>query len=409
MNLSRFSAAIRPAAGPWLSRPNLVFRASLFVAVILTLAVLPVAAQDEDYIAIMGITDQADALSAHGKTAQAHQKYLEAQQALTTFQRANPGWNAPTVSFRLKYLREQVAATAENAQPSASSSSAPEVKAGSVAAPSPVKLLEAGAEPRKVLRLHPTVGDKQTMAMTLKMSMEMGMAGNKLPAMDIPPMLMKLEVEGKNVSAEGEIAYQLEFTDATVEADTNSIAGVAALIKTTLNGIRGMTGTGQMNAQGIVKSLDMKLPPGAAPQLGQTAGQINDAFASSMTVLPDAAIGVGAKWEYKTRVKFQGVTTDQTVVYELVSLEGEQFTLRSTITQTAANQKMDSPVMPGMKVDLNQLTGSGTATTTQQLGQIMPEKTSLDQETQMSLGMNVGQQKQKLDMKMTMKVTIDAK
>lgn len=409
MNTSPFSIAAIPAAGSHPTQFKKTFRAWLCVALLLALSVVQVAAQDDDYIAIIGITDQADALSASGKTAQAREKYIEAQQALTMFQRANPGWNTPTVSFRIKYLREKIAATSGRGEAAGASASSAGTKPETVAAKSPVKLLAAGAEPRKVFRFHPTAGDKQTIVMTLKMAMEMGMAGNKLPAMDIPPMQMTMDVEAKNISADGDISFQMEFTDATVEMDTNGTAVMAAALKTSLAEIRGLTGTGKMTAQGIVKSLEMKLPAGAAPQLGQTAGQMKDAFSSSTTALPEEAIGVGAKWETKTKAKTQGVNADQTVTYELVSLEGDQLTLRSTVTETASSQKMDSPMMPGMKVDLNKFTSTGSGTTVQELGKIMPQSVSMDQETLMNMGMNLGQQKQKMDMKMTMKISMESK
>jgi hypothetical protein len=408
MNMSRLSAAVSPAAGHLMPQPKKIFRAWIFILLLCALGTLRGAAQDEDYIAIIGITDQADALNASGKTAQAREKYLEAQRALTVFQRANPGWNTPTVSFRIKYLRDKIADSAGPGT-AAKPGELNEGTKAAVAAKSPVTLLAAGSEPRTVLRLRPAVGDKLTLVMTQKTSMEMGMAGNQLPAMDLPPIQLTMDLEVKKISDDGEIDYQLNFTDATVEADKNGIAVQAEMMKTALDGIRGLTGAGKVTAQGIVKSVTMQLPARPAPQLAQTVGQMTEVFSSVIPALPEEAVGVGAKWAYQTKSKTQGLTTDQTTTYELVAREGDQFTLRTTIAQSAANQKMDSPVMPGMKVDLVKLTGTGTGTSTQELGRITPQTASVDEETRMSLGMNLGQQKQSMDMKITVKVTIESK
>src|ERR1035437_10861108 len=80
--------------------------------VLLTFCAARADAQDKDHLVIYGIMGQADTLSAGGQTSQAHAKYAEAQLALARFQRENPAWNIKTVSFRLNYLAEKLAATA---------------------------------------------------------------------------------------------------------------------------------------------------------------------------------------------------------------------------------------------------------------------------------------------------------
>lgn len=399
-----------PAAAnrSWPRRRN-CFTAAILFALLLTLGAAQAEGPDEDYLAIYGVIDQADTLNTSGKTSQAHAKYVEAKQALTLFQRANPGWSAQTVSYRMNYLAEKVAATSGEVVAPEKSAATAVKKSGASAAKSPVKLLAAGGEPRTVLRLHPTVGDKQTMSMTMKMAMDMGAAGSQMPAMDIPPMLMTMDVEVKEVSTAGEITFEVVYTDATVAADTNVAPAMASAMKTSLAGIRGMTGTGKMSSQGVVKEMEMKLPAGADPQLSQTMEQMKDSFSSFGIALPEEAVGPGAKWEHQTRLKSQGMTIDQTIKYELVASEGDRLTLRSTITQHAANQKMESPAMPGMKMDLNKMTGTGTGSTTLDLGKVIPVAGTMDEKTEISMGMNIGQQKQTMDMKMKMHITLEAK
>lgn len=388
-------------------RRKIIRFTSILCLLLLTFCAGSALAQDDDYLAIIGIMDKAEALGVAGKTSEAHSKYIQAQRALATFQTANPGWNKPTVSYRLKYLRDKIADTSSHVVAVESTSDTSGTKAVVAAGKSPVKLLAAGSEPRQVVRLHPAVGDKQTTVMTMKMAMEMGVAGKAMPAMDIPPMVLTMSMEVKDVSAEGEIAYQMEITDAAVDAGTNGANTMAAAMKTALGGMRGLAGIGKMTTQGIVKSMEMKLPASAAPQLAQTMGQMKDSFSSSAIALPNEAIGEGAKWEYKSRLKSQGMMLDQTFTYELVSIAGDQLTLRSTIQQSAANQKIESSAMPGMKMNLNQLTGEGSGDTTLDLGKIVPTAASMESKTQM--GMNAGAQKQNLDMRMSLKLTLEAK
>src|SRR5207245_1035101 len=96
-----------------------------------------------------------------------------------------------------------------------------------VASTPQVKLLDAGAEPRKVLRLHPKTGDKQTLNMTMKMAMDIKLGEMQNPAMKLPPMKLTLEVTAKAVSAEGEITYELVMRDASVGDEPEALPQLA--------------------------------------------------------------------------------------------------------------------------------------------------------------------------------------
>ncbi|HSY17658.1 MAG TPA: DUF6263 family protein [Candidatus Acidoferrales bacterium] len=397
------------AGNPGRPHPQKYFTVAILLALLVSLSAPLAQGQDDEYLTIYGIMNQADVLATGGKTSQAHAKYIEAQRALEAFQRANPTWSPEIVTYRSKDLAEKIAATSGKAVAAENNASTPVQPAAKTAAKSPVKLLAAGSEPRTVLRLHPAVGDRQTMSMTMKMGMEMTTGGSAMPAMDIPAMLMTMDVAVKDISATGDITYEMVFTDATVASDASVAPAMAAAMKSSLAGMRGMTGTGKISTQGIVSGVEMKLPAGADPQLSQTMGQMKDSFSSSATALPEEAVGPGAKWECQTRVKSQGMTIDQTINYELVSLDGDRLILRSTILQNAANQKIESPAMPGMKMDLNKMTGAGTGSTTLDLGKIMPSAGSMDEKTEINMGMNIGQQKQAMDMKMNIKITLESK
>ena len=100
---------------------------------------------------------------------------------------------------------------------------------------------------------------------------------------------------------------------------------------------------------------------------------------------------------------------DQTITCELVSVDGDVLNLHSTLTQNAANQKISNPAMPGLKIDLSKMTGNGTITTVLDLGKLMPQTATVDEKTEVAMGMNIGQQKQTMDMKMNINVAIEAK
>jgi hypothetical protein len=100
---------------------------------------------------------------------------------------------------------------------------------------------------------------------------------------------------------------------------------------------------------------------------------------------------------------------DQTMTMELASIDGDTINLRTTITQNAANQKIENPAMNGMQVDLTKLTGTGTGTTSLDLNHLIPQTASLDETTETAMSMNIGGKKQDMDMTMQMKIDIQAK
>lgn len=411
MNISPRPACVVPAARLSLLVFKKYFNVGILLGLLLTLGVTRLEAQDDDYMAIYAVIDQADALNTGGKTAEAHNKYIEAKQALADFKQNNPSWNTATVNFRLKYLDEKIADTAATIPVAASdASSASHPSAAFHKKPAgTLTLIDAGSEPRKILSLHPTVGDKQAVNVTVKMSMATTMAGNAMPAAKIPAVQMTMGVEVKNVAADGEVTYAMNFSDATMATDPNAPATAVAAMQGALAGMKGVTGTGKVSTNGIMGDVQMKLPPGATVQARQFADQMKESMSGSFIPLPAEAVGPGAKWEYKSKNKSQGMIIDETDDYELVSVDGDQAVVRSTLTQSAANQMIENPALPGMKMNVTQLVGTGTGSITLNLGQLMPLKATTDVDTDTSMTLNMGQQPQPMEVKMKMSVTMESK
>lgn len=373
---------------------------------------------DSDYVGIYIVMHDADTLNDSGKVSAAYAKYIEAYKELAAFQQANPNWNNQLIAYRLEYLTEKIAAAA--GQPAAVTPAASaggnngtaggnEQPRAKPTAKSPVKLLDAGTEPRVVLRLHPTVGDKQTLSITMKMGMGISAAGKIMPAMDLPAFVMNMTESVKDVAANGDTSFDMVFNNGTVATDTNTPPAIADAMKASLTGVNGMTGTGKISDHGINLGVQMQAPAGTPPQLSQAIDQMKETFSSSSTPLPDEAVGTGAKWEYKTRITTQGMTMNQTITFELVSVDGDRVTLRSTISQNAANQKIQNPAMPGLNVDLVKLVGSGTGDTMLDLAHILPVSASINESTGVSMNMAVGQQTQPMTMNMDIKMDLESK
>jgi hypothetical protein len=385
------------------------FLAVAIVALIAGLLPTRVQGQDDDYLKIHALIQRADLLNDTKQTNSALPKYKEAQVALRNFQANNPNWNKRIVSYRMNYLSAKIAAlkppSTEAAEESVSANRTAS-RPGN-ASTTQVKLLNPGSEPRKILRLHSEAGSKQTLDMIMKMVMEMKADETPVQSLPIPAITMSMDVTTKSVSAEGDITYEMVFGDTTVADDTNVPPQMVQAMKASVAGLKGMTGTGIISSRGVNKKVDLKMQGNADPQLSQVMDQMKESFNQFSATLPEEAVGSGAKWEIKMPVKSQGMTIDQVTTCELVSMDGDRVEMKNTVNQHAANQKIQSPAMPGLKVDLTSMSGNATGTSVFDLSQLLPVQSQINTHNDMVMGVNGGNQKQSMNMKMNMKIDMD--
>ena len=277
-------------------------------------------------------------------------------------------------------------------------------------APAPeVKLLQAGAKPRKKLRLHPKPGDQQTVEMTLKMAMDIQVGEMPSQPMKMPLMKMTMNLTVKSVSHDASITYEMVMTDVSVADEADALPQVVEAMKSSLAGLKGLSGTGVMSDRGLNQCLEMKVPPGADAQLRQALEQAKNAFSQMAAPLPEAAVGPGAIWEFKEPIVSQGMTMDQTATYQLLSREGQRVSLKSTIVQSAAKQKIQNPAVQGLQLDLTSMAGNGKGDLTLELLKTLPLMATGDVHSDLSMQMDVGGQMTPMLMKMDINVSLEAK
>jgi hypothetical protein len=408
--------SVGSAGDCWLSsrlRQLVVLLCSVLLA---ATSLAQVESADDQYLKIFQVIDQADTLKAAGKSEPALAKYRDAHNALIKFRQANPRSNVQAVAYRLNYVDEQIAALSQPATPAAApqdsqgskpdsqSDAKPAVKRSS----GPVKLLSAGSEPRKALRFQVKEGDKQTLGMTMKMKMEMAMGEMQNQEMKLPVMKMVMDSTVQKVSPDGDVTYEMVMRETSVAEEAGASPEVLNAMKGPLATMKGMSGTGTISSQGVVKASNINLPNGGDPQSRQALEQMKELFSRLSTPFPDEPVGAGAKWELKSQVKSQGMTLDQTSTYELVSVEGDQVKTKATTNQKAANQKIENPAMPGLKLELTKMTGTGTRELSQELGKLLPSSGTVGLVSDMAFAMDLGGQNQALSMKLDMNLNLQA-
>jgi hypothetical protein len=389
------------------------FLGRILLAVLLGISAAPAEQAIDLYLPIFDLIQQADALSAKGDTGKAVAKYRQAQDALVKFQKGYTDWYGSLVAYRLNYVGRRITDLTEPgrippADKTAVSAREAQPLAGAIA-PSAVRLLEAGAQPRKVLRLHPKEGDHETVDMALSLAMQISLGEMQNQPMKIPAIKIAMETTVKNVSSDGDIAYDILMHEGSVSDEAGIPSQVADSIKSAFSSLKGLTGTGKMSNRGINKGTEMKVPADAEPQIRLVMEQMNESFSRLSAPLPEEAVGPGARWEYKMPVRSQGMTIDQTAIYKLISVEGDRFTTRSTVAQRASNQKIQSPAVPGLKVDLKSMTGKGAGDVTFDLGQILPREGTFGYESDIEMGMDMGGQPKAMSMKIDLNLRLEQK
>lgn len=347
----------------------------LGIALLATVAATPPAnlqSPDEQYIHIMAIVDRADALRTSGQADAARVKYLEAEKALLAFKSANPMFAPKTVAFRLKEVSDRA-----DERPALATNSVAKGAGNLEAQPAPapksnVKLLEAGAEPRKALRYQVKPGDKQSAIMTWKLKVDAPMAPAAAPGAapaaqaptPNPEISIPIDYAVQSIAANGDVTFTATFGDATVAQDTNTPPEVAQQMQAAFAGIKGISSSWLKTSHGAIKRLDK-----AVATTNLVVRQMVDQVSESQDVLnvelPDEPVGPGAKWEIKTTTKIQTASVTQTGTYELVSVDGDKLATKFDVTMEtgtpgskAAAAGMSGNASGTVNADLTKLVGS---------------------------------------------------
>lgn len=218
-------------------------------------------------------------------------------------------------------------------EPSASAaSSVPIPQASSPASPPPsaddvvVELVDPGAEPRHEMRLDPEVGASTTVEMRMTMAMESTVDGQAAPGVEIPPMVMVMTVTVDEVAPE---RLSLSYSYDGVSVDGPDPAGVEDVLAT----MEGLAGTFTTTRRGAYLEGDVTAPPGIDPTVASMLDQFEQQMSSMAVPFPQEGVGVGAVWQATTGFEVNGVSTVNTMTYELRAWDDDTYELGLEIDQ----------------------------------------------------------------------------
>ena len=265
-----------------------------------------------------------------------------------------------------------------------------------------VKLLERGKGKRQKLRYKATRGASERLQMDMDMSMRMSMGGQPLTDVRIPTMRIRMDIDVTDVTREGHLRYQFRYAGMELLDTPGVQPAVRTAMEQALAGMQSLHGHALINDRGLTLEAGFEGGALADPQLRQFLSSLEQSIQQLSAPLPVEAVGVGAKWEVRSRIQVNGMTIQQTARYELVELHGDRFECKVTITQTASAQKIQSPDLPpGTNVELVSMKGSGTGELDVTLGRLTPTSHG-NMVSDLEMRVQAGGQNMEMDMHMSL-------
>ena len=279
------------------------------------------------------------------------------------------------------------------------------VGAEEAARPPEIKLINAGAAPRRELRLAPKTGQSDRMVMDMTMSMAMDMGGRKAPATKSPPIRMGMEIKVDDVKPGGDIHYTARFTEAGAVGDDPAQKAMAAMINASMGAMKEVSIEAVVSDQGHPRSFELKGLDKLPAAMKQQMGGMESQFSQMAAPMPAEAVGVGAKWEVAQHINANGIAVDQTCAYEITAITGDRIDMKISLLQSGKEQLMKNEALPaGTTIKVLKLASTGEGSATFDLAHISPVSSTVrvHSATEMEVNMAGTAQRMSTDMDMVM-------
>jgi hypothetical protein len=197
-----------------------------------------------------------------------------------------------------------------------------------------VKVLDAGAEPRKPLRYQRVAGRSERLIIQLGLARFL----ETTQGADLSAAAVKV---GLNVGAISPVekdvwAYPITLELVGVETPASWTEDERAFVEKQLEPLSQVTGTFQVDTRGVTRRADLNVPSGLSPRLLALLGNVRTLLVSAP--FPVDAVGVGARWQVERPVQVGPIKATQTTTYTLLERQESVLRIGVTIQQSATPQ-----------------------------------------------------------------------
>ena len=275
-----------------------------------------------------------------------------------------------------------------------------------------VELLNSGNGNKQQLRFRPPVNFKQTSIMNMKMDMQMLIGGKALPSIKQPATVATIQTKVTKIDPNGDIHFDFTYSDIDLVGNTNLPPQVLQKLRSQIQKLRGMKGSGIVDNRGNMKKTNLVIPKGLDASLKQIMQQMTNSLDQFSSPLPQQAVGKGSQWRVTSKLNLGGMKFKQISTYQLVNLKEGVATLKIGVEQVAPSQNLTTPGLPqGVTLNLKSYKGTGQGKAIMALNQLMPMSTtmSLVSNTEMTQKAKGSPEETRMNQKISMSMVMESK
>ena len=267
-----------------------------------------------------------------------------------------------------------------------------------------VKLLDPGKEPRQPLRYKFVVGRTDRLEMTTTSQMKMTMGGQAADVPAAPAVRVVAALTVKEVAADGSARRTLLLEDVGLMPGPGLSKEQRDQAEKNLSSLEKLTGRDRVDSRGFVRSVELDASKVDNPALQQALAAMQQTFDQMGAPFPEEEIGVGAKWEVKTKLEQMGIRLSQSATYELAEHSGDAGKIKVKLEQRAPGGAMKLPGLPaGASAKLVSMKGSGRGVLEFDLARSIP-KGHIDTRSEVKVNVVLAKDSQEMTTKMEAKV-----
>lgn len=248
--------------------------------------------------------------------------------------------------------------------------------------------------------------------MTMNMDMQMSIAGQSSPQVDLPATVITIDTLVTQVDPNGDIHYKFSYSNVDVANSATLPPHVIEAMRAQMKKMVGMGGEAIVDNRGYTKSANLVAPKGLDPSMKQVTEQLSGSLDQLSSPVPKEPVGIGAKWRVTTSPRLSGAMVRQTATYQLMNLKDGIASLNVWVEQRADAQALPSrPGMPtGTKMTLKSLDSEGEGQMLAALNQVLPIRSNVMMRSNSQFGIQQAERAEAtMETKMTMKLNIQSK
>ena len=271
-----------------------------------------------------------------------------------------------------------------------------------------VQIIQAGRAPRKALRYRFRPDHLGVMSTVFDMDIAYRTGTDRMVHTPSPPLAMDMEMTGLTVT--GRVAratFRISRFDVATSPSDATDEKTRQAMRQGVSHMVGMTGWMELDDRGRLRGMSYDIPPSLPDTARSFLNGISQSGQEMVVPFPEEPVGVGAEWYTVKENPLMGLKLADTTRFALVAIDRDRVTLRYSSEISAGNQPFQFPGLPaGTTAELMSCDGGGTGEIVFDLGWLAPERLKIQSQSDMTLELTTGSDKQRVDVQARMSMEV---